>query len=78
MKLRTRLLLTLVALALLLSIPAIYALSRLTELRDIAGEHKDHVLIGLPGIVEICRGQQHAVSAVVDGRERKGCTAAFG
>jgi signal transduction histidine kinase len=40
MKLRTRLLLTLVALALLLSIPAIYALSRLTELRDIAGEQR--------------------------------------
>jgi signal transduction histidine kinase len=40
MKLRTRLLLTLVALALLLSVPAIYALSRLAELRDIAGEQR--------------------------------------
>ncbi|HEY0809698.1 MAG TPA: HAMP domain-containing sensor histidine kinase [Longimicrobiales bacterium] len=40
MKLRTRLLLTLVALALLLSIPAIYALSRLTELRSIAGAQR--------------------------------------
>ena len=40
MKLRTRLLLTLVALALLLSIPAIYALSRLNELRRIASEQR--------------------------------------
>ena len=40
MKLRTRLLLTLVALALLLSIPAIYALSRLNELRTIAGQQR--------------------------------------
>src|SRR5688572_12635668 len=40
MKLRTRLLLTLVALALLLSIPAIYALSRLNELRTIAGAQR--------------------------------------
>jgi signal transduction histidine kinase len=40
MKLRTRLLLTLVALALLLSLPAIYALSRLNELRTIAGAQR--------------------------------------
>jgi signal transduction histidine kinase len=40
MKLRTRLLLTLVAIAVLLAGPAIYALSRLTELRDIAGDQR--------------------------------------
>ena len=40
MKLRTRLLLTLVALTVLLAGPAIYALSRLTELRDIAGDQR--------------------------------------
>lgn len=40
MKLRTRLLLTLVAIAVLLAGPAIYALSRLTELRNIAGEQR--------------------------------------
>ena len=40
MKLRTRLLLTLVAIAVLLAGPAIYALSRLTELRDIANEQR--------------------------------------
>src|SRR5687768_11611729 len=40
MKLRTRLLLTLIAIALLMSGPAIYALSRLTALRDIAAEQR--------------------------------------
>jgi signal transduction histidine kinase len=40
MKLSTRLLLTLVAIALLLAGPAIYALSRLTELRAIAGDQR--------------------------------------
>lgn len=40
MKLRNRFLLTLVVIAILLSGPAIYALSRLTELRDIAGEQR--------------------------------------
>ncbi len=40
MKLRTRLLLTLVAVAVLLAGPAIYALSRLTELRDIANDQR--------------------------------------
>lgn len=40
MKLSTRLLLTLLAIALLLAGPAIYALSRLTELRAIAGEQR--------------------------------------
>jgi signal transduction histidine kinase len=40
MKLRTRLLLTLIAIAVLLAGPAIYALSRLTELRDIAGDQR--------------------------------------
>ncbi len=40
MKLRTRLLLTLIAIAVLLAGPAIYALSKLTELREIAGEQR--------------------------------------
>jgi signal transduction histidine kinase len=40
MKLRTRLLLTLIAIAVLLAGPAIYALSRLTELREIAGDQR--------------------------------------
>lgn len=40
MKLRTRLILTLIGIAVLLAGPAIYALSRLTELRDIAGEQR--------------------------------------
>jgi signal transduction histidine kinase len=40
MKLGTRLLLTLIAIAVLLAGPAIYALSRLTQLRDIAGEQR--------------------------------------
>ena len=40
MKLRTRLLLTLIAIAVLLAGPAIYALSRLAELRAIAGEQR--------------------------------------
>jgi signal transduction histidine kinase len=40
MKLGTRLFLTLVGIAVLLAGPAIYALSRLTELRDIAGEQR--------------------------------------
>jgi signal transduction histidine kinase len=40
MKLRTRLLLTLIGIAVLLAGPAIYALSRLTELRDIAGQQR--------------------------------------
>ncbi|HEY0672664.1 MAG TPA: HAMP domain-containing sensor histidine kinase [Longimicrobiales bacterium] len=40
MKLRTRLLLTLIAIAVLLAGPAIYALSRLAQLREIAGEQR--------------------------------------
>ena len=40
MKLRTRLLLTLIAIAVLLAGPAIYALSKLAELREIAGEQE--------------------------------------
>ena len=40
MKLSTRLLLTFIAIAVLLAAPAIYALSRLTELRDIAGDQR--------------------------------------
>ena len=40
MKLRTRLLLTLIVIAMLLAGPAIYALNRLTELRRIAGEQR--------------------------------------
>ena len=40
MKLRTRLLLTLIVIAMLLSGPAIYALNRLSELREIAGEQR--------------------------------------
>jgi CHASE3 domain sensor protein len=40
MKLGTRLLLTLIAIAVLLAGPAIYALSRLTQLREIASEQR--------------------------------------
>ena len=40
MKLRTRLLLTLIVIAMLLAGPAIYALNRLSELRRIAGEQR--------------------------------------
>ena len=40
MKLRTRLLLTLIGIAVLLAGPALYALSQLTNLRDIAGDQR--------------------------------------
>ena len=40
MKLRTRLLLTLIGIAVLLAGPAIYALNQLTQLRDIAGQQR--------------------------------------